>query len=183
MERDTASGKSSPGSAKAMRHPAPGFRRCLFKTVNQQRFPDPNIKNCGRHPDPPSLRFRTFPGPFPFSPFRLRPGLPASGSGSFLRQHLTKIVCVRCQIFRQFAQNRRRNTERISRRFWAKWRKRYKQGVQSRQAVFGRCYLKYMSRPPRLCGQTRGLPAKKDPPGGGPEKGVNCSGAVSSAGS
>src|SRR5699024_6670943 len=31
MERDTASGKSSPGSAKAMWHPAPGFRRCLIQ--------------------------------------------------------------------------------------------------------------------------------------------------------
>ena len=37
--------------------------------------------------------------------------------------------------------------------------------TQSRQAVFVRCYLKYMNRPPRLCGQTRGLPAKKGPPG------------------
>ena len=43
--------------------------------------------------------------------------------------------------FSQFVQNRRRNTERISRRFWAKWRKT-KQGVQSRQAVFGRGCLK-----------------------------------------
>ena len=38
--------------------------------------------------------------------------------------------------FSQFVQNRRRNTERISRRFWAKWRKT-KQGVQSRRRSLG----------------------------------------------